>query len=254
MRTPTSTAEHPRSPAPRWLARLALALGTVSAAAAVLPGFTYRMQWVSLGSAFMTLRWATYGAIAGAVLALAALVWLSTARAPRGRGIATAGLVLGILVAAPPLYMFNQAQQLPKIHDISTDTDDPPSFVNMLPLRAGAKNPVDYKRGTAAEQKRGYPDIAPMHLDVPPPQAFERAERAARAMGWQIVTSMPQALRIEATDTTLMFGFKDDIVIRVRARGAGSVIDVRSLSRIGGSDIGANARRVRAFLRRVETG
>ena len=73
-------------------------------------------------------------------------------------------------------------------------------------------------------------------------------------MGWQIVASRPEALRIEATDTTLMFGFKDDIVIRVRALGSGSSVDVRSLSRIGGSDIGANARRVRAFLKRVEAG
>jgi len=91
----------------------------------------------------------------------------------------------------------------------------------------------------------------PLRLELPPAQAFERAEGAARAMGWQIVTVDPDALRIEATDTTLMFGFKDDIVIRVRPQAQGSVVDVRSLSRIGGSDIGTNARRVRAILKRL---
>ena len=88
-------------------------------------------------------------------------------------------------------------------------------------------------------------------LGVPPAQAFERAERTARAMGWQIVAAVPDALRIEATDTTLLFGFKDDVVIRIRPSGQGSVVDVRSLSRIGGSDIGTNARRVRRFLDRL---
>ena len=227
-------------------------LDVVSAAAAVLAGVTYRMQWVSLGSAFLTLRWATYGAIAGSFIAIAAWVWLSVTRAPRGRATASVGLALGVLVAAPPLYMANQAQHLPKIHDISTDTDDPPSFVEVLPLRAGARNPVDYKPETAVEQKRGYSDIAPLRLNVPPAEAFQRAARAARSMGWEIVAARPDALRIEATDTTLMFGFKDDIVIRVRPQAPGSVIDVRSLSRIGGSDIGANARRVRGFLSKVE--
>ena len=70
-------------------------------------------------------------------------------------------------------------------------------------------------------------------------------------MGWQIVDVSPASLRIEATDTTLFFGFKDDIVIRVRPAAQGSIVDVRSLSRIGGSDVGANARRVRAYLARV---
>ena len=75
---------------------------------------------------------------------------------------------------------------------------------------------------------------------------FDNAERAARAMGWQVVEASLDKLRLEAIDTSLVFGFKDDIVVRVTAKGNGSVVDVRSLSRVGGSDLGANARRVRA--------
>ena len=235
----------------RALARLALAVGLVSAAAALGAGPAYRMHGLALAAAFSALRWATYGAIAGTVLATIAGVALVVTRTSRGRAIAALAWLLGVTVAAPPLYLYDQAQRLPKIHDVSTDTDDPPAFVDVLPLRQGARNPVDYRPETAALQRRGYPDIAPLRLELPPAQAFQRAERTARAMGWRIVAAHPDTRRIEATDTTLLFGFKDDIVIRVRPQGDGSVVDVRSLSRIGSSDIGTNARRVRAFLSKL---
>jgi uncharacterized protein (DUF1499 family) len=225
-----------------------MAIGVTAAAAALFSGPSYRWQWLSLAAAFQVLRWATFGAISGAVTAVLAWVLVASGRARRGRMVATASFLLSVLVAAPPLYLYGQAQRLPKIHDISTDTGDPPAFAAVLPLRQGARNPVDYRPDTAAQQKLGYPDVAPARLELPPSKAFERAERAARAMGWQIVAVAPEALRIEATDTTLLFGFKDDIVIRVRPSAQGSIVDMRSLSRIGGSDIGANARRVRAFL------
>ena len=230
------------------LARLALLGGLLAAAAALHAGPAYRAAWLPLGSAFLVLRWATIAAIAGAVLAVLAAGLLWRASAGRKRVLAVAAFALNALVAGPPLYLYAQAQSLPKIHDVSTDTVEPPVFVAVLPLRQSARNPADYPPETAAQQRRGYPDIAPLVLGVPPAQAFERAERAARAMGWQIVAAAPDALRIEATATTLFFGFKDDVVIRIRPRAEGSVVDVRSLSRIGGSDIGTNARRIRSFL------
>lgn len=243
----TTPAQRRLAPRLRALSMLGLVLGTLGAAVALLAGPAYRMEWVSLSAGFLALRWGTYGAMAAAVIG--ALTWLAltVTRAPKGRAIAALSFVLGTVVAAPPLYMYDQAQRLPKIHDISTDTDDPPAFVDVLPLRKQARNPVDFRRETGQQQKQAYPDIVPMRIAAPPGAAFDRAERAARAMGWQIVSARPEAGRIEATDTTLLFGFKDDIVIRVRPDGQGSVVDMRSLSRIGGSDIGTNARRVRAF-------
>jgi len=245
------TPERGLSRASRGLAWLALTIGAVSATGALLAGPAYRMQWVSLATGFLALRWATYCAIAAAIAATLALLLSTLLRAPRGRVAAGMALVASVLVAAPTLYLYNQAQRAPKIHDISTDIDDPPLFVDVLPLRRGARNPVDYKPETGALQKSGYPEIGPLVLDLPPARALERAEATARAMGWQIVTVNRDALRIEATDTTLLFGFKDDIVIRVRPKAQGSVVDVRSLSRIGGSDIGTNARRVRGFLKKL---
>jgi uncharacterized protein (DUF1499 family) len=235
------------------LARSALGASLLCAGAALLAGPAYRMGWLALGAVFDALRWATFGAIAAGILALLAGGGLALLGAKRGRVAAALALVVAGLVAGPLLYTYRQAQSLPKIHDISTDTAEPPAFIAVLPLRKNARNPVDYKAETAAQQRQGYPDIASLKLDLPPAQAFERAERAARAMGWQIVAAAPDALRIEATDTTLFFGFKDDVVIRIRAQGPGSLVDVRSLSRIGGSDIGANAKRVRAFLAKLAT-
>ena len=91
-----------------------------------------------------------------------------------------------------------------------------------------------------------------MHLDVPPAQAFDRAASAAKEMKWDIVATDPAQGRIEATATTFWFGFKDDIVVRITAEGSGSRVDVRSLSRIGKSDVGANAKRVREYLAKVK--
>jgi uncharacterized protein (DUF1499 family) len=78
---------------------------------------------------------------------------------------------------------------------------------------------------------------------------FERALAAVEALDWELVAAVPAEGRIEATDTTFWFRFKDDVVIRIRPAGAsGAVIDARSLSRVGGGDAGTNARRLRAFF------
>ena len=151
-----------------------------------------------------------------------------------------------------PFALRRVAQSVPPIHDISTDTADPPIFVAVLPRRAGAANPVEYGGETiAAQQRKAYPDVQPLHLPAPPPQAFERALGAARAMGWEIVDAQPGEGRIEATATTAWFGFKDDVVVRIRPAAGGSVVDVRSLSRVGRSDLGANAKRIRSYLERL---
>jgi uncharacterized protein (DUF1499 family) len=124
--------------------------------------------------------------------------------------------------------------------------------VAILPLRAGAPNPAEYGGAeVAAQQRAGYPDIGPLILQTLPQQAFDRALAAARDMGWEIVATDPTSGRIEATATTFWFGFKDDVVVRVTPVGDGSRIDVRSVSRVGRSDVGSNAERIKAYLGRV---
>ena len=158
---------------------------------------------------------------------------------------------LALAVALPVAYHYF-VKYRPLIHDISTDLDDPPVFVAVLPLRKNAFNAADHGGpAVAAEQRRAYPDVKPLDLAAAPAEALRRAEQAARAMGWEIVAVVPEAGRIEATARTRWLRFADDVVIRVRAREGGSRVDMRSVSRLGLGDLGTNARRVRDYLGRV---
>ena len=197
---------------------------------------------------FTVLRWGAYLGLAAAAAALAQLV-LPRWR-PRAAGPLILALGLGLLAAGVPWYWRARARSVPPIHDITTDTADPPAFVAVLPLRAGAPNPAEYGgEDVAAAQQQAYPDLRPLLLPLPPAEGFSRALAAARGAGWEIVAADSGAGRIEATATTGWFGFKDDVVVRVTPANGGSRIDVRSVSRVGRSDVGTNARRIREYLR-----
>ena len=209
----------------------------------LLAGPGSRMGWWSFRTGLGLLPWAAYGGIAGMALGVVGLALGGL------RVVALVAFLAGAAAFVPPWTFRHTAQSVPPIHDISTDTDDPPRYVAVLARREGASNPVEYGGPpVAAQQHRAYPDVRPLTLSDPPSRAFARALAAARAQGWEIVAAEPAEGRIEATDTTRWFGFKDDIVIRVKPEGSGSRIDVRSLSRVGRSDVGKNAARIRAYL------
>ncbi|MDA1106921.1 MAG: DUF1499 domain-containing protein [Proteobacteria bacterium] len=219
--------------------------------AAVAAGLGVRWGWWSFGTGFSMLKYAVVGALVSVPLSLLGL-WFVVRCRRRGRGWVLLALVVGLTGVWVPLYTLYTARGLPPIHDISTDLDHPPEFVAVLALRAGASNPAAYGGATvAAQQKRYYPDIQPLTLAQPPAQVFPRALAAAQAMGWEVVEASEREGRIEATATTFWFGFKDDVVVRLTPAGAGSRIDVRSVSRVGVSDLGANAQRIRAYLKRL---
>lgn len=236
-------------------AMLAFAIAAISALALLASGPGNRFGWWDYRFAFTLLRWAAWGGAAGAVLSLLAALWAAYRRSRRAALVALTGLLAGALAFGIPWQMRQRAQQVPPIHDITTDTVNPPRFVAVVPLRKGAANAVDYAGAEIAQQQtRAYADIVPLSLGVPPREAFERCLNAARALGWEIVAALPEEGRIEATDTTPFFGFKDDVAIRIAAAATGSRVDVRSLSRVGRSDLGTNAKRVRAFLGKVAGG
>ena len=199
------------------------------------------------GTGFLLMRFAFFGGLATAALALLLLLIPKT----RAAGLAplALALALGLGTAWVPWSGVQKARSLPFIHDISTDTLNPPAFVAILPLRADAPNPPQYQgEEIAAQQREGYPDIETLTLSMPTDQAFAQALEAATGMGWEIVASAPSDGRIEATDTTFWFGFKDDVVIRIAGTGNESRLDIRSKSRVGRSDVGANAERIRRFV------
>lgn len=233
------------------LAYFAVLLSLVAAALLLLAGPGTQMGWWEFRTGFQLLRWAVYIGLAAAALALVSMLVPRVRRA--GMRWLVLAMVAGLAVAYVPWHGMRQARSVPPIHDITTDTAQPPEFVAILPLRADAPNPAGYAGAdVAAAQRQAYPDILPQRMLVPADVAFARALDAATAMGWEIVAADPVAGRIEATDTTFWFGFKDDVVIRVSAEGDGSRIDVRSVSRVGASDVGTNAKRIRAYLRQLE--
>lgn len=188
--------------------------------------------------------------IAGLVTIAVTLITLAIPATRRGQTLLLlTALVLGIVAAYVPWSNVRHARLVPPIHDITTDTQNPPLFVAILHLRAGAPNPPGYDgEETAKLQKEAYPDIEPYRMNTSAEEAYNKALTAAKDMGWEIVAAAPEAGRIEATATTFWYAFKDDIVVRLREDNGGSVIDVRSKSRVGKSDVGANAGRVRAYL------
>lgn len=135
----------------------------------------------------------------------------------------------------------------PRIHDITTNTQDPPLFITAEQVRGEGANPLTIKPDFIEQQLAAYPDLetlrSPMDIDA----AFTRSLQVARDLGWEIYNEDRNKGIIEAVDTTAVMGFKDDVVIRVRGDADGAKVDLRSVSRVGLGDIGANAKRIRAF-------
>ena len=244
-------------PSISWIVLLGAGLAVASALVLLGGPLGYRLGILSLRVALLTLlRWGAYLAIGAAAVSLVGLI--ATLARPketrRGVALAAGSLVVAAAVIAMPL-RFRIGPPAPPIHDISTDTAEPPEYVAVLPLRANAPNTTTYAgEKIASQQRQAYPDLQPLILNVPPPQAFDRALAAVGEMGWDLVAADPAAGRIEATDTTFWFGFKDDVVIRIRPAAGGSRLDVRSLSRVGGGDVGTNAKRIRRYLDALDPG
>lgn len=199
---------------------------------------------------FAILGYAAYGGVAALLVALAGLVAAIKRGEAKWAAVALLAGVMALVAVAVPLSWQRTAQRLPRIHDISTDLDNPPRFVAIVPLRLGAANPVQYGGAeVAAQQRLAYPDLKTLVLNIPADQAFTRALAAAHRLHWSIVAAVADEGRIEATDTTFWFGFKDDIVIRITQADNHARVDIRSLSRVGVSDVGTNARRIRTFLK-----
>lgn len=225
-----------------WLGIAALVALAISG-----PGARFGLWEFPFG--FTILRWSAYAGAAAAVLCLVAGAWLLVSRRQRPPVLLAIGFIAGLIAFWLPYSQQATARSVPPIHDITTDTVDPPLFQAILPLRADARNPPEYLGGEVTEQQRAaYPDIQPVILDAPPAEVFAAAEAVVDAMGWAVAAAAEGEGRIEATDTTFWYGFKDDVVIRIRPEGSGTRLDIRSKSRVGRSDIGVNANRIRTFV------
>ncbi|MFO1160070.1 MAG: DUF1499 domain-containing protein [Reyranellaceae bacterium] len=243
----------PTNPVSHRLARMAFTIACVGSLVVASAGPLHRFVGLDVDLAIGVMRYGFYFAIAGVALGVATIVPTRPGDRRRGFVAALLAIAIGLGAAYTPLSWFQRAQQMPELNDISTDVSNPPPLVVTLQLRRGATNPPAWPGPNAAAlQRSGYPDIVPVVLAIPPAEAFKRADEVAIAMGWDVVARAPTEGRLEAVATSEWFGFRDDIVVRIRADGAGSRVDIRSKSRFGDSDLGVNAKRIREFIARLK--
>ncbi len=246
---------------PAFIARLigsiAFGSGVLALALALIAPFGFRNDLFDLQTA---LRYLFAGALLLACIAVimtAITLLLAIILRPRpGVILPVLGGVLGAALLFTVMPMVEQGSSVPAIHDITTDFENPPQFVDLVALRERDKamNGPEYAgEEVAAQQREAYPDIKPLCFrgeDAEIEGLLRQAETVARSLGWDVKVVSPGEGRLEATQSTFWFNFTDDIVIRVVAREEGGVrMDIRSKSRFGVSDLGVNAGRIRAFTK-----
>ncbi len=236
---------------PLFAAWLGVILLLISAVLVGTAGPAYRAEWITLGTSFTWLRQGAQLAIGAAVLGLITLIVSGILRRWRPALVGVLVSAAVVAVIAMPMQMKRQAQSVPPIHDITTDTAHPPAFRALADARKKAPNEVKYPGAeTARQQKAAYPELKPITLDTSLSNAMKVAEATVQARGWDIAATTDNT--IEATATTRWFGFKDDVVIRMTETAHGVRVDMRSASRIGKSDIGTNAERIQRFLEELK--
>jgi uncharacterized protein (DUF1499 family) len=166
-----------------------------------------------------------------------------------GRSLAWLGFACGAALLALVFVSQQGASNLPRINDITTDLADPPAFASDP---AGAGRDMTYPAEFAPLVQQAYPDLATIRVSSEPGDALVFAEQTARALGWEVVSVDPAAGTLLARETSRVFRFVDDVLVRVRpADGGGALVDVRSKSRDGRGDLGVNAARIRAFAEKL---
>jgi len=230
----------------RVLLRLQILLLVLMVAAVI----AFRSEWVLFASLATAFAVSAIGLLALALVALLALCWSfvgskSAPRSPLVVCVAIAALpIASILVTVGPAGF-----KVPPIHDISTDLSSPPQFTVVPGLRHESDNSLIHAGESLAQQQRAaYPHIQPLAIALSPEESYERSRAALQSLGWELVSDSPERLELEAVEASLLFGFKDDVIVRIRGTESGSVVDVRSVSRVGRSDLGANAKRIERFF------
>lgn len=225
------------------VALLGLTLAVAAVITIVISVIGYRSGWWRHPQSFSLFGWATYAAIAALLISAYGVFKTRVQNQQGGFLIAIMAIVLSLPIISATLMFEYSADAYPKINDISTDTLDPPSFWDV-------DEPMEYPGDDVAElQKAAYPDLVTLSVPVTSEQAFESALAIMKEKGWEVIAKVPDEGRIEAVVSSLLYGFKDEVVVRIGSSDNGTIIDVRSRSRIGRIDRGANAKRIRNYLK-----
>jgi uncharacterized protein (DUF1499 family) len=233
------------------LAGLVVAIGC--ALAALGAGLGYRFGWWHFRTGIATLGYVFWVALGTAAFCAIAVVLAAVRANARAIIMGLAGLAIAGVTAWVPYDLRMTANAVPPIHDITTDLANPPQFVRVAALRKLDDHPVAYDGpGVGEQQRKAYPDLVPLLLKAPRDKVFAAAEGALASMGLELVDADAAQGRIEATATSLLFGFKDDVVVRIADDSNGTKVDVRSKSRVGRNDFGVNAKRIRTLQTKLK--
>lgn len=226
-------------------------LGISAAIFAVIGVSAAALQLLSPFAGFLLVVFGLGLSLVGMVTSIVGFRATSPAKNREGRPHAKRGLVLSLVVLIAILIPASRGRGVPRINDITTDLEDPPVFVAALAANPGRD--MSYPAAFASQQQEAYPDLASLVIADPPPAAFERIRAALVSMPRIEITGENRAEgRIEATETSSLFRFVDDVVVRIRPyEEGGSRIDVRSKSRVGQGDLGVNAKRIRTLFARL---
>ncbi|MBP6496086.1 MAG: DUF1499 domain-containing protein [Psychrobacter sp.] len=217
----------------------------------VLTGPLYKYDIIELGTVFTGFKYGIFTAVAALVLLALQIIFKrnTLTLASAAITVALSAVALGL-----PLSMLSKGKSVPPIHDISTDLINPPEFVAIAPLRADAPNPIAYAgEATAAQQRQGYPELKTLSYLQSKAELVNAVEQAATNLGWELANTDTSEGVVEATDTTMWFGFEDDVVVRITDIGNKRLVDIRSKSRVGGSDLGKNAERIHGFIKELDS-
>lgn len=240
-----------------FVAGLGLGLLTLTSAAGIWLGmWDFRRGFTLLGTANEYGNVVALACLGLTICVILASQLLKISGAGKLVGVAATGtLIAAVAYYIPESFRPPEGVNYPPIHDISTNTVSPPEFVAVVPLRADSPNTLVYggsnnmtAEDLARQTREAYPDLVTQRYDATRDVVFARALAAVNELGWELVAQAPEDGRIEATDTTFWFRFKDDIVIKIEWDGNQSIVNARSVSRVGTGDVGANAIRLRAFF------
>ena len=190
---------------------------------------------------------ALLGGLLTTLVSLVAVFLARGGRNPDGMRMALIGLAVGLGLILIVFAAASPGRGLPPINDITTDLDDPPAFASATVVPAYVGRNMNYPPEFVEQVRQAYPDLAPIQLPSPPRKSFEKALVTAERLGWTISANSPERMVFDAEHETPIFHFVDDVTVRVVADGTGSRVDVRSKSRDGQGDVGANAARIRRF-------
>lgn len=240
---------------PSWWSRAILIGAVVAAALLPIGALGARFGIWPFGTGLLVLMGGAVLAAIGLVTGIAGIIAAYARNLPSDRAGVFIGTVICALILGLMSMQFLTVRSVPPIHNISTDVADPPEFDAVVALRGEGSNPLAYDAAELAPLQQGaYPWVQTLETGLAPDAALDRAVSVLEGMGLEVVNVDPAAGRVEAVDTTFWFGFKDDLVVRIRAAAEGSRVDVRSVSRVGMSDLGKNAQRIGEFLNGFRAG